>query len=85
MKTFRQKLNVWLEQKKDETSNNEVIELLKEVQKHIKKQESEEVYMVNKAYEDGYRDKELSRGFKSSYYNETYKTHDFLKRLTKYI
>ena len=42
-----------------------------------------EEHMVNKSYEDGYRDKEMGRGFKSAYYKETYKMHDFLKRLTK--
>jgi|688.fasta_scaffold40668_3 hypothetical protein len=83
MKTFRQKLNIWLEEKKDLYDNKEIIDILEEVQKHIKSQEDLEEHMVNKSYEDGYRDKEMNRGFKSAYYKETYKMHDFLKRLTK--
>lgn len=83
MKTFRQKLNVWLEEKKNLYENKEIVDILEEVQKHIKSQEDIEEYMVNKSYEDGYRDKEINRGFKTSYYKETYKTHDLLKRLTK--
>lgn len=83
MKTFRQKLNIWLEDKKKQTSSDELLGLLEEIQKHIKNQEEKELFMVNKAYEDGYRDKEMNKGFKKSYYNETYKTHDYLKKLIK--
>lgn len=83
MKTFRQKLNLRLEEKKNEVENQELKKLLDEIQIYIKSIEVQEEQMVNKSYEDGYRDKELNRGFKSSYYKETYKIHDFLKSLTK--
>ena len=61
MKTYRQNLNIWLEEKKNTTSNDEVKEILSEIQKHIKNVEREEETMVNIAYDAGYYDKELKR------------------------
>jgi hypothetical protein len=81
MKTFRQNLNIWLEQKKSETTSQESIELLEEIQRHIKSKESDEEHMVNTSYSNGYYDKEFNKGHKSGYYKQTYKTHDFLKRI----
>lgn len=80
MKTYRQNLNIWLEEKKNNTSNDEVKEILSEIQKHIKSLENEEEFMVNIAYEAGYYDKELKRSRKSNYYQERYKLHDRLKQ-----
>ena len=54
MKTYRQNLNIWLEEKKKNTSNDEVKEILSEIQKHIKNVEREEENMVNIAYDAGY-------------------------------
>ena len=81
MKTYRQNLNLWLEEKKKNTSNDEVNNVLDEVQKYIKSKEKEEELMVNDAYENGYNDKESQKGFKSGYYKQKYKLHDFLKNM----
>lgn len=81
MKTYRQNLNLWLEEKKKNTSNDEVKNVLDEVQKYIKSKEKEEELMVNDAYENGYNDKESQKGFKSGYYKQKYKLHDFLKNM----
>ena len=83
MKTFRQKLNLWLEEKKNQVENEESKDILEEVQRYIKSQETEEEHMVNSSYHNGYNDRELNKGFRGSYYKDMYKTHDFLKRLTK--
>ena len=83
MKTFRQNLNKWLEEKKNHVTNQETKEILDEVQKYIKSKETEEENMVNSSYHNGYYDRELNKGFRNSYYKDMYKTHDFLKKLTK--
>lgn len=80
MKTYRQNLNIWLEEKKNNTSNDEVKEILSEIQKHIKNVEKEEENMVNIAYDAGFYDKELKRPRKGNYYKEMYKLHDKLKQ-----
>jgi hypothetical protein len=81
MKTYRQNLNIWLEEKKNSIENDEVKNILEEVQKHIKNVEKEEENMVNTAYDSGYYDNELSRGKKSNYYQLNFKLHDKLKRM----
>ena len=81
MKTYRQNLNIWLEEQKNTSNNDEVIEMLTNVQKHIKKNEKEEERLVNTAYESGYYDKELNRVKKGSYYQQNFKMHDKLKQL----
>ena len=83
MKTYRQNLNIWLEEKKNYTSNDEVKEVLSEIQKHIKNIEKEEENMVNIAYDSGYYDKELKRTKKGNYYQQSYKLHDILKQYVK--
>jgi hypothetical protein len=83
MKTYRQNLNLWLEEKKNSSKNDEVKYVLEEVQKYIKSKEKEEELMVNDAYETGYNDKESQKGFKSAYYKQRYKLHDKLKELLK--
>jgi hypothetical protein len=81
MKTFRQNLHIWLEEQKNTSNNDEVIEMLTNVQKHIKKNEKEEEHLVNTAYESGYYDKELNRVKKGNYYQQNFKMHDKLKQL----
>jgi hypothetical protein len=81
MKTFRQNLHIWLEEQKNTSNNDEVIEMLTNVQKHIKKNEKEEEQLVNNSYETGYYDKELNRGKKGNYYQQNFKMHDKLKQL----
>ena len=81
MKSYRQQLSYWLEEKKKTTQNVEQINLIDEFQIKIKEMEDIEKWMVNKAYEKGYDDKELVRGRVGNYYGETYKLHDFLKSL----
>ena len=83
MKTYRQNLNIWLEEKKKNSSNDEVKEILSEIQKHIKNVEREEETMVNIAYDAGYYDKEIKRTRKGNYYKEMYKLHDRLKQFVK--
>jgi hypothetical protein len=74
---------MWLEEKKKNTSNNEVKNVLDEVQKYIKNVEREEENMVNIAYDAGYYDKEIKRTRKGNYYKEMYKLHDRLKQFVK--
>lgn len=83
MKTYRQNLNLWLEEKKKNISNYEVKEMISEIQTHIKNVEKEEEMMVNNAYESGYHDKESNRYKKGNYYQQNYKLHDKLKELLK--
>lgn len=83
MKTFRQNLNIWLEEQKNESSSPEVKIVLEQVQSHIKSQEKEEENMVNSAYDRGYFDKELKYTKKGNYYQQTYKLHDKLKKMIK--
>ena len=83
MKTYRQNLNIWLEEKKKNTSNNEVKEIISEIQKHVKNVEKEEEDMVNVAYDNGYYDKDLKRTKKGNYYKDSYKLHDKLKEILK--
>ena len=81
MRTYRQNLNLWLEEKKDNSTNDEVKNILSEIQTHIKNVEKEEENMVNGAYDAGYYDKELKRGKKGNYYQQNFKLHDKLKQL----
>lgn len=81
MRTYRQNLNLWLEEKKDNSTNDEVKNILSEIQKHIKNIEKDEERMVNDAYYNGYHDRDLNRGVKNNYYRQTYKIHDKLKQL----
>jgi hypothetical protein len=81
MKTFRQNLNIWLEDKKNSHENDEIKNVLEEVQKYIKTQEKEEEHMVNNSYTRGYHDRDLNKRFNGGYYKVTYKTNDFLKNL----
>lgn len=83
MKTFRQNLHIWLEDKKNSHESDEVKNILEEVQKYIKSREKDEEHMVNNSYTRGYYDKELNKGFNGGYYKVTYKTHDFLKNMIK--
>ena len=50
MKTFRQNLHIWLEDKKNSQVNDEVKNILEEVQKYIKSKEKDEEHMVNGGY-----------------------------------
>jgi hypothetical protein len=83
MKTFRQNLNIWLEEQKNESGSPEVKIVLEQVQTYIKSQEKEEENMVNSAYDRGYFDKELKHTKKGNYYQQTYKLHDKLKKMIK--
>jgi len=81
MRTYRQNLNLWLEEKKDNSTNVLVKNILSEIQTHIKNVEKEEENMVNGAYDAGYYDKELKRAKKGNYYQQNFKLHDKLKQL----
>lgn len=81
MKSYRQQLAIWVEEKKNTIEDTKQLELIEEVQSKIKEMEEIERWMVNKAYEKGYDDKELVRGRVGNYYGERYKIHDVLKNL----
>ena len=83
MKTFRQNLHIWLEDKKNSCINDEEITLINEIQKHIKKNEKEEQTMVDYSYLKGYYDAESKKGFKHGFYTQTYKSHDYFKNMIK--
>ena len=83
MKTYRQNLNIWLEEQKNESDNPEVKIVLEQIQSYIKNLEKEEENMVNAAYDRGYFDKELKNTKKGNYYQQTYKLHDKLKKMIK--
>jgi hypothetical protein len=81
MKTYRQQLRIWLDDKKENVQNEEVINFIEDVQKHIKSMEKLEEDMVNRSYVKGYHDGENKRGIMSNYYKQSYKQHDFLKEM----
>ena len=81
MKTYRQQLAMWVEEKKKTLEDKKQIELIDEIQTKIKSMEEIEMWMVNDAYGRGYDDKELVRGRTGNYYGHTYKIHDLLKTL----
>ena len=83
MKTYRQQLAMWVEEKKKTLEDVKQIELIEEIQSKIKSMEDIEVWMVNDAYGKCYDDKELVRGRTGNYYGQTYKIHDILKSLIK--
>ena len=83
MKTYRQKLAKWVNQKKTTEDNPEVIRILDEITIKIKEMEPDERDMVNNTYEKGYIDGTHSRGRVSNYYNLNFKTHDILSRIVR--
>ncbi len=83
MKTFRQNLNIWLEDKKNSHTSDEVKNVLEEVQRYIKSKEKDEEHMVNNSYMKGYYDREVNKSFNGGYYQQTYKVHDYLKNMLK--
>ena len=83
MKSYRQKLAIWVDNKINQTSNPEVLSVLNDVKKQIKKMETEEEYMVNKSYDKGYTDAAQNRGRTSNYYKTLYKMTDYLKSTIK--
>ena len=83
MKTYRQKLAKWIESRKIEESNPDIIKILDEIKDKVKSLESEEREMVNNAYEKGYIDGQHNRGRSSNFYGKMYKSHDFLSNLVK--
>jgi hypothetical protein len=81
MKTYRQQLRIWLDDKKENVQNEEVINFIEDLQKHIKLMEKLEEDMVNRSYIKGYHDGECKRGYCGDYYKATYKQHDILKKM----
>jgi hypothetical protein len=81
MKTYRQELRDWLNNKKESTQNEEVNNFINELQKQIKSMEPLEEHMVNRSYIKGYHDSESKRGIISNYYRQSYKQHDVLKEM----
>ena len=81
MKTYRQQLKIWLDNKKENVQNEEVINFIEDLQKHIKSMEKLEEDMVNRSYIKGYHDSESKRGVMSNYYKQAYKQHDVLKEM----
>jgi hypothetical protein len=81
MKTYRQELKIWLENKKNDTQSDEIIDFINELQKQIKSMEPLEEHMVNRSYVKGYHDSESKRRVMSNYYKDSYKQHDVLKEM----
>lgn len=85
MKTYRQELKIWLDNKKDNVQSDEIIDFINELQKQIKSMEPLEEHMVNRSYIKGYHDSESKRGVLSNYYRQSYKQHDVLKEMLSKI
>jgi hypothetical protein len=83
MKTYRQKLAKWVDNKINSVENDEVINILEEVKLKIKEMEKEEEHMVNATYDKGFNDCKNKKGRSSDHYKQTYKTHDTLKSMIK--
>lgn len=81
MKSYRQKLNIWIDEKIDNEVDQFKIDLLKEIKMTIKSMEDYEQDMVNRSYEAGYIDGVKNNGRLSNYYKEKYKLHDILKNM----
>jgi hypothetical protein len=81
MKTYRQQLRIWLDNKKDSVQSDEVIDFINELQLQIKSMEKTEEHMVNHSYTKGFYDGESKRSIMSNYYKKTYKQHDVLKEM----
>lgn len=83
MKSYRQKLNIWIDEKIENEVDQFKIDLLREIKDQIKSMEKDEEYMVNRSYETGYIDGAKNSGRDSNFYKTTYKTHDILKNMIK--
>jgi len=83
MKSYRQKLAIWVDEKINQTDNLEVLSILDDVKKQIKGMETEEEFMVNKSYDKGYTDAAQNRGRSPNYYKTLYKITDYLKSTIK--
>jgi hypothetical protein len=81
MKSYRQKLNSWLDEKLLQETNQEIIKILTEVKIHVKSMESDEKDMVNRSYDKGYNDCYNKKNRKSNYYDRAFKVTDFLKKI----
>jgi len=81
MKTYRQELKIWLDNKKEDTQSGEIIDFINDLQSQIKSMEPLEEHMVNGSHIKGYHDSESKRSVMSNYYKKTYKQHDVLKEM----
>lgn len=81
MKSYRQKLAIWVNEKISETTDKQVLEILNEIKTQIKHMEKEEESMVNRSYDRGYIDGADKRGRQPNYYQTSYKVNDALKNL----
>jgi hypothetical protein len=81
MKTFKQELNKWLENRDTETIEENVKTFIGELKDKINEIESIERYTINGAYDTGYHDKLNNRGMRSNYYSSTYALDDQLKKI----
>lgn len=79
MKTFRQELQKWLDEKKTSVKDKEQLNLINEIRDKVEELEQLEKHTINSAYDRGYSDKNLNKGFVNNYYANTYKLHKFFK------
>ena len=84
MKTYRQQLKIWLDNKKEINQSDKVIDFINELQLQIKDMEQIEEDMVNHSYIKGFHDSENKRGYNGNHYKTTYKQHDVLKGMLKH-
>jgi hypothetical protein len=81
MKTFKQELNKWLENKHTEVVEENVKTFIYELKNKINEIENIEKYTVNGAYDIGYHDKLNNKGMRSDYYSSTYMLDEQLKKI----
>jgi|688.fasta_scaffold580935_3 hypothetical protein len=85
METFLQKLNTWVKQKKETIDNKDVFSLIEELENKIEDFKKDDRYIINSAYDKGYRDCELKKYKKSDYYSVRYSINDMLLSYKKNI
>lgn len=83
MKSYRQNLAIWIDEKISENTDNKILSILMDVKSQIKLMEKEEESMVNKSYDKGYMDGADKRGRQSNYYRTSYKINDTLRDLIR--
>jgi len=83
MKTYRQKMQDWVRNKMSNIQDENQISILEEVLLKLKDLESDEKYMVNNIYHEGYIDCERGNTHKTNVYETKFKSHDILRNMIK--
>lgn len=83
METFSQRLDTWVKQKKETINNEDMFSLIEELENKIEDFKKDDRYIINSAYDKGYRDSELKKYKKSDYYSTRYSINDMLLSFKK--